>query len=42
MKEKKDTSNCREQGFMEIIQSDIRKDLEEYGSTDIYNLGFLD
>lgn len=31
-----------DQGFMETIQSDIEKDLELYGATEIYNLGFLD
>lgn len=31
-----------DQGFMESIQGDIRKDLEECGATDVYNTGFLD
>lgn len=34
--------DCRDQGFMESIQSDLGKDLEEAGATDIRNLGFLD
>lgn len=33
---------CWDQGFMESIQGDIEKDLEEYGAADIYNYGFLD
>ncbi len=36
------TDDCWDQGFMESIQGDLRKDLEEAGATDIYNLGFLD
>ena len=31
-----------DQGFMEHIQGDIRKDLESIGATDINNFGFLD
>lgn len=31
-----------DQGFMESIQSDIEKDLKEYGATDIFSCGFLD
>ena len=34
--------DCWDQGFMESIQSDLSKDLEEAGATDIRNLGFLD
>lgn len=36
------TDDCWDQGFMESIQCDLRKDLEKAGATDIYNLGFLD
>lgn len=36
------TYDCWDQGFMETIQSDIAKDLEDYGATDIRNLGFID
>ena len=36
------TSDCWDQGFMESIQSAIKKDLEEYGAYDIYNFGFID
>ncbi len=36
------TNDGWDQGFMESIQTDIRKDLESYGATDIYNLGFID
>ena len=36
------TSNGWDQGFMESIQGEIKKDLERYGATDVYNLGFLD
>ena len=36
------TSDGWDQGFMESIQGEIEKDLEEYGATDICNLGFLD
>ena len=36
------TDDGWDQGFMESIQADIERDLEEYGATDIYNLGFLD
>ena len=36
------TSDCWDQGFMESIQSDIKKDLKEYGAYDIYNFGFID
>lgn len=34
--------DCWDQGFMEKIQGDLRKDLEAAGAVDIYNLGFLD
>ena len=34
--------DCWDQGFMESIQSDIKKDLKEYGAYDIYNFGFID
>lgn len=36
------TDDGWDQGFMESIQKDIIKDLEEYGAVDIYNLGFID
>lgn len=36
------TSDGWDQGFMESIQGEIEKDLESYGATDVYNLGFLD
>ena len=36
------TDDCWDQGFMETIQSDIERDLKEYGAMNIYNLGFLD
>jgi len=36
------SSDCWDQGFMESIQGDISKDLEEYGAADIYNSGYLD
>ena len=36
------TDDCWDQGFMETIQSDLKRDLEAIGATDIYNLGFLD
>ena len=36
------TDDGWDQGFMETIQSDLRKDLEAYGATDVYYLGFLD
>ena len=34
--------DCWDQGFMETIQGDLSKDLEESGATDICNFGFLD
>ena len=34
--------DCWDQGFMESVQHLMKKDLESYGATDIYNLGFLD
>ena len=36
------TDDCWDQGFMESIQKYIRADLEQYGATDIRNLGFMD
>lgn len=36
------TNDGWDEGFMESIQADISKDLEEYGATDICNHGFLD
>lgn len=36
------TDDCWDQGFMESIQGDLRKDLQKAGARDIYNLGFLD
>ena len=36
------TDDCWDQGFMETIQGGLKRDLEEIGATDIYNLGFLD
>lgn len=36
------THDCWDQGFMETIQADISKDLEEYGAADIRNTGFID
>ena len=36
------TRDCWDQGFMESIQSDLEKDLEEAGATSIYSSGFLD
>ena len=36
------TYDCWDQGFMESIQAEITKDLEELGATDIYNTGYLD
>jgi len=34
--------DCWDQGFMESFQGRMRTDLEQYGATDIYNIGFLD
>ena len=31
-----------DQGFLEYLQKDIGKDLEEIGATDIYHTGYLD
>ncbi len=31
-----------DEGFMESIQYDLKRDLEEYGAKKVYNLGFLD
>ncbi|MBQ6342823.1 MAG: hypothetical protein IJI41_06850 [Anaerolineaceae bacterium] len=36
------TKDGWDQGFMESIQAEIERDLESYGATDVYNLGFLD
>ncbi len=36
------TDDCWDQGFMESVQGEIKKDLAKYGATDIYNHGFLD
>ena len=36
------TNDGWDQGFMESVQADICKDLEAYGATDFYNLGFID
>lgn len=36
------TYDCWDQGFMETVQADISEDLEEYGATDIRNIGFID
>jgi len=36
------TDDGWDQGFMETIQSDMRKDLENYGATDVYCCGFID
>ena len=36
------TNDCWDQGFMETIQSEIKRDLIAYGATDIYNCGFID
>ena len=36
------TDDCWDQGFMESVQSVIKKNLEEYGAKDIWNQGFLD
>lgn len=34
--------DCWDQGFMETFQGRMKKDLEQYGATDIYNFGFMD
>lgn len=31
-----------DQGFMETVQSDMERDLEAYGATDIRSYGFID
>ena len=31
-----------DQGFMETVQAEMKKDLEAYGATDIRSYGFLD
>lgn len=36
------SDDCWDQGFMEHFQGRMKKDLEEYGATEIYNLGFMD
>ena len=36
------TDDCWDQGFMESFQGQMKKDLETYGATGIYNTGFLD
>ena len=36
------SSNGWDQGFMETIQTDIERDLKEFGATEIYSFGFLD
>lgn len=36
------TDDCWDQGLMEHFQGTMKKDLEEYGATDIYNSGFID
>ena len=36
------TDDCWDQGFMETIQGDMKKDLEELGAEDIYSMGFID
>lgn len=38
------TDGCWDQGFMECIQSELKRDLIEYGadSDRVYNLGFID
>lgn len=36
------TDDCWDQGFMETIQSEIKRDLADYGATDIFNCGFID
>lgn len=34
--------DCWDQGFMETFQGRMKKDLEQYGATDIYIFGFMD
>ena len=36
------TDDCWDQGFMETIQGDMKKDLEELGAENIYSMGFID
>ena len=36
------TDDCWDQGFMETIQADMKKDLEDFGAERIYNIGFID
>ncbi len=36
------TNDGWDQGFMESIQGEIKKDLEKYGAVDVCNLGFID
>ena len=36
------TYDCWDQGLMEHFQGNMRKDLEKYGATKIWNEGFID
>lgn len=36
------TYGCWDQGLMEHFQGNMRKDLEKYGATEIWNEGFID
>ena len=36
------TYDCWDQGLMEHFQGNMRKDLEKYGATEIWNQGFID
>ena len=36
------TSDGWNQGFMEKVQDEVKKDLEDYGAINVYNFGFLD
>ena len=36
------TDDCWDQGFMETIQCDLKRDLEANGATEVCNFGFID
>ena len=36
------THDCWDQGFMETVQSDMRRDLENYGAENVFCGGFID
>ena len=36
------SDDCWDQGLMEHFQGNMKKDLEKYGATEIWNEGFID